>query len=110
MSLQLSRLLSVIALALCAVTGAHGQIYKCTDASGKTVYSDSQCQAGSKPIRLPNDPGASATPRVCAELEDEIQRLTVASERSGNPLPNRAKTLKKTYRARCAGITRAPAR
>ena len=92
-------------LVFVAAPVAYGQVYKCTDASGKTVYSDTQCQPGSKPIKLPNEARETTTPQVCAELQDEIQRLTAASERSGKPVSNRAKNLKKTYRARCAGIT-----
>ena len=35
---------------------AWGQVYKCTDASGKTTYSDAACDAAGKPLKLPEDP------------------------------------------------------
>jgi hypothetical protein len=50
-------------------------------------------------------------PQVCAQLQDEIERLTTVSERNRTGLSNRAKALKKTYSSLCLGITRSdPAR
>jgi len=96
----------VFALGVAAST-AHGQVYKCKDADDKTIYSDTPCDRSGKPLKLPGDAREGGpTPQVCAQLQDEIERLTRASERNGAATSNRAKTLKKTYRSRCVGITR----
>src|SRR5690349_2149492 len=41
-------------------TQAHAQVYKCVDAKGKTVYSQSPCPASSKSTTIEAKPAASA--------------------------------------------------
>ncbi len=93
---------------------ALGQVYKCTDATGKTTYSDVPCGAGSKPLKLPDEPNRSNTnPSVCAQLLDETQRLAAEAERnakrgraeSARSL-NHRQALTKQYETRCVGIVR----
>lgn len=98
----------VVAFAIgTAASIAHGQVYKCKDDTGKTIYADTPCERGSKPLKLPGDAKeGGASPQVCAQLQDEIERLTTASERNRTGLSNRAKALKRTYSSRCLGITR----
>ena len=56
---------------------AEGQVYKCKDDTGKTVYADTPCDRGGKPLKLPGDAKeGGASPQVCAQLQDEIDRLT----------------------------------
>lgn len=111
---------AALALALCALTpSAHGQVYKCTDGTGRTTYSDAPCAAASKPHKLPDDPtGSSATnPNMCAQLLDETQRLAAEADRAAQrgrtesaASAKRRQTLTRQYEARCAGIVRsAPA-
>jgi Domain of unknown function (DUF4124) len=97
-----------------AVSAAHSQIYKCTDANGKTTYSDGRCESGGAPLKLPNASTGAATDRnMCAQLLDETHRLAAEADRdarngrttSANSLKRR-QTLTKQYEARCAGITR----
>src|SRR5580765_286394 len=73
-----------LAFSLCtAATLAHGQVYKCTDANGKTTYADAPCAAGSKPLKLPDDNRKTPTdPNFCAQLLDETQRLAADAERN----------------------------
>jgi hypothetical protein len=112
MASQLLRIAAYMAVAFAlgaAASNAHGQVYKCKDSDDRTIYSDTPCDRSGKPLKLPGDAReGGATPQVCAQLQDEIERLTTASERSGRGPSNRAKTLKKTYRSRCLGITRSP--
>ena len=106
---------------------AAAQVYKCTDATGRTSYGDAPCAQGQKPLAIPNDPaplgaaspakGASApaggTPlEVCAQMLDELNRLAAIRERTGTAPTSRAKSLTRQYEARCVGISRAgpPAR
>ena len=104
-----------VAFAICAAAPiAHGQVYKCTDGSGKTTYADAPCDSGSKRLDLPNDAkGSAAGPGVCAQLQDERRRL--AAEADHNAKRGRAEsadsvkrrqTLSRTYQARCIGISR----
>jgi len=93
---------------------AHGQVYKCTDGTGKTTYSDAPCESGSKPLKLPNDARGNATdPNMCAQLLDETRRLAAEADRDAKrgrtESPNSAKrrqTLTRQYETRCAGIAR----
>jgi hypothetical protein len=103
------------ALALSATASiAHGQVYKCTDSAGKTTYSDAPCAPASKPLKLPGDPRTSATdPNVCAQLQDETQRLAAEADRDARrgrkesaASAKRRQALSDQYEARCAGITR----
>jgi uncharacterized protein DUF4124 len=110
-----------IAVALLAVvTGAGAQVYKCTDASGRTTYSDAPCDAVAKPLKLPPEPtkGSTTNPNVCAQLRDEMLRVAAEAEREAQKghKENRAsvarrQSLTRQYEARCAGISRsAPAK
>lgn len=77
------RLEVVIAAALIAIaSSAHAQVYKCTDAAGKTTYSDAPCDGAAKPLKLAPDPtrGTTTNPNVCAQLEDEMLRLAAEAE------------------------------
>ena len=93
---------------------AHGQVYKCTDSAGTTVYADAPCAAGSKPHKLPNDASASpAGPHVCAQLQDEIRRLGAEADRNAKrggtenaDSAKRRQALTKRYEERCVGIAR----
>jgi hypothetical protein len=40
------------AAAVLACGGASAQLYKCTDANGKTVFSDSKCDAAAAPLKV----------------------------------------------------------
>jgi hypothetical protein len=73
------------------ISVADAQVYKCTDASGKTTYGDSACDAAAKPLKLPEDPtkGIGSSPRVCADSQTNGSR------------PKRSAT-----RARCYGERR----
>jgi hypothetical protein len=101
--------------ALCAAASiATAQVYKCTDASGQTTYSDAACDAAAKPLRLPEDPTAKTTnPHMCAQLLDETRRLAAEADRNakrGHPesadSAKRRVALTKRYEARCVGIAR----
>jgi len=87
---------------------AHGQVYKCTGADGKTAYSDTPCARGSKPLAIPNDaPTVPAGSSVCAQMQDELNRLA-ASEANRKAPSQRRSALYRQYAARCVGISRAP--
>ena len=106
----------VAAIALWIATSlAHAQVYKCTDASGKTTYGDTACDAAAIPLKLPAEPTKSAgtNPRVCDQLLDETRRLAQEAERtvsrggkeSAESLHRRQKVTKQ-YEQRCFGISR----
>jgi hypothetical protein len=114
---QLPRLAAKIAVAFVICTAAsivHGQVYKCTDGAGKTTYSDVPCDAGSKPLKLPDEANRSNTnPNVCAQLLDETQRLAAEAERNAKRgrtesagSVKRRQALTKQYETRCVGISR----
>jgi hypothetical protein len=96
------------------VSIAHGQVYKCTDSSGKTTYSDSACDNSAKPLKLPDDPkGNTTNPHMCAQLQDEAQRLAAEADRDAKrgrtestDSAMRRKAVTARYEARCAGISR----
>jgi len=93
---------------------AHGQVYKCTDGTGKTTYSDAACDAAAKPLKLPDDPKKNVTnPHMCAQLQDETRRLAAEAERDakrGRPESadnaKRRQTMNRRYEERCVGIAR----
>jgi hypothetical protein len=104
-----------IAFAICTTASiAHGQVYKCTDDTGKTTYSDAPCDSGSKPLKLPDDSKGKATnPNVCAQLLDETRRLAAEADRDakrggteGIHSAKRRQALTRQYEARCVGIAR----
>lgn len=94
---------------------AHAQVYKCTDASGRTTYGDAPCDAAAQPHKLPAEPmkGAGTNPRVCDQLLDETRRLAdeadVAVKRGGKESAEhfqRREKLTRQYEQRCVGISR----
>jgi len=94
---------------------AHAQVYKCTDAAGKTTYADAPCSASSTPLQLA-DPtkGPRTDPNACAQLQDETHRLAAEAARNaqrGRKEPSasaaRRHSLEQQYAARCMGISRA---
>jgi len=95
---------------------AHAQIYKCTDATGKTAYADAPCDSAARPLKLQDDAKAlSTSPTACAQLQDEMQRLAAEADRAakrGHPesaqSAKRRQSLTRQYEARCIGIHRAP--
>ena len=107
----------LVALAIFAAASvASGQVYKCTDASRKTTYSDTACDNGAKPLKLAEDPKQNNTsPTMCAQLQDETRRLDAEADRDakkGKPetaahKEQREKMIKR-YSERCAGISRTP--
>ena len=92
-------------------------MYKCTDAAGKTTYSDAACDAAAKPLKLPEDPKPNDTnPHMCAQMLDETRRLDAEADRDAKR--GRAETaehaqqrqkMAKRYSERCVGIARAGA-
>lgn len=106
----------VVAVALAfAASLAHAQVYKCTDAVGKTIYSDAPCDAAARPLKLPDDPTrkSSTNPSVCAQLHDELKRLAADAERNvqrgrteSASSAKRRGQLTQQYEARCVGISR----
>lgn len=105
-----------VAVATCVMASiAQGQVYKCTDGSGKTSYSDAPCDAAAKPLKLPDDPKKGVTnPHMCAQLQDETRRLAAEAEREakrGRPESadnaKRRQTMTRRYEERCVGISRA---
>lgn len=104
------------AVALLSLTSlAHAQVYKCTDATGKTTYGDTACDAAAKPLKLPPEPnkGTGTNPRVCDQLLDETRRLAAEADRtvsrggkeSAESLQRRQKVTKQ-YEQRCFAISR----
>ena len=97
------------------IPAAQGQVYKCTDPAGKTVYSDTACDASAVPHKLPNEPmkGSGTNPRVCDQLLDETRRLAQEAERtvarggkeSAESLQRRQK-VNRQYEQRCVSISR----
>jgi hypothetical protein len=103
----IARVAVALAVAMAAALTS-AQVYKCTDADGKTTYSDTQCARGGKALAIPNDPAPAATSgTVCAQMKDELARLA-AGERAGTAPSPRRVSLSKQYAARCVGISRTP--
>jgi hypothetical protein len=110
---------TAVAVAACAAASlATAQVYKCTDAGGRTTYSDAPCDAASRPLKLPDDPKKNTTnPHMCAQLLDETRRLAAESERDARrgraesaDHAKRRLTMNRRYGERCAAISRsAPA-
>ena len=116
MSTSRTRACRAAAIALTAVASfAHAQVYKCTDASGKTTYGDTACDAAAIPHKLPSEPtkGTGTNPRACEQLLDETRRLAQEAERtvsrggkeSAESALRRQKVTKQ-YEQRCASISR----
>jgi Domain of unknown function (DUF4124) len=104
----------VIAFAICVASTAHAQVYKCTDGTGNTTYSDAPCGSGSKLLKVPNDAAGSVTgPTVCAQLLDETRRLAAEADQAAKrgraesaASAKRRQALSKQYERRCVAITR----
>jgi hypothetical protein len=102
-----------VAFAVCSMVSiAHGQVYKCTDGTGKTTYSDAPCDSVGKPLKLPDD-GNRTDPRVCAQLLDETRRLAAEADRAAKrgrsesaDSVKRRQALTRQYETRCIGIAR----
>jgi hypothetical protein len=113
----LSRWTAVVALWVVASI-ANAQVYKCTDANGKTTYGDTACDAAAKPLKLPEDPKKNTTsPRMCEQLLDETRRLEAEADRAAKrgtaesaDNAKRRVAMTKQYEARCAGISLSPSR
>ncbi len=116
MSLSRKSYCAVIPIALgFIVSSTDAQVYKCTDATGKTTYGDTACDAAAKPLKLPPEPnkGTGTNPRVCDQLLDETRRLAAEAERtvsrggkeSAESLQRRQKVTKQ-YEQRCFAISR----
>jgi hypothetical protein len=108
---------AIVAPAMFALaTAAWGQVYKCTDATGKTTYSDAACDAAAKPLKLPEEPtrGSNTTnPHMCAQLLDETRRLDAEADKDAKrgraETTDHAKqrqTMSKRYAERCVGVSR----
>jgi hypothetical protein len=106
---------AIAAPALFALASAAcGQVYKCTDASGKTTYSDAACDAAAKPLKLPDDPKTNNTnPSMCAQLLDETRRLDAEADKQTKrgraetaAHAKQRQTMSKRYAERCMGIAR----
>ena len=108
---------SIVALVMLGTASVvSGQVYKCTDAAGKTTYSDAACDAAAKPLKLPEDPKQNNTsPHMCAQLLDETRRLDAEADRDGKrgrpesaDHKERRQKMNKRYSERCMGIARGP--
>ena len=107
------RLALAVAL-LAAPTLAAAQVYKCTDANGRTTYSDTPCGSASKPLKLPEDVRKNPSdPHMCAQLLDETRRLAAEAERNkahgrteSATSAKRRYALTNQYETRCAGVSR----
>jgi hypothetical protein len=109
---------SLVALGMfVAASVASGQVYKCTDAQGRTTYSDTACDNGAKPLKLAEDPKSNHTsPTMCAQLLDETHRLDAEADRDARKSKpetadhkERRQKMASRYSERCAGIARAGA-
>jgi hypothetical protein len=102
-----------LALFLTAAT-THAAVYKCTDAAGKTTYSDLPCDSSSKPLALPDSTkGRKTDPHMCEQLRDELNRLAAEADRNAKrghsesaAGANRRKSLTRQYEDRCVAISR----
>ena len=97
-----------------SVSIADAQVYRCTDANGRTTYSDSGCASADRSHKLSSDTasGRSGT-TVCAQLQDERQRLAAESDRDArrgrtesSSHARKRQALAKQYAERCVGISR----
>ena len=87
---------------------------QCTDATGKTTYSDAPCDAVAAPLKLPPDPKTTLTnPHMCAQLLDETRRLDAEAEKDakrGRPETTehaqQRQKMSKRHSERCMGISR----
>jgi len=92
---------------------AHAGIYKCTDAAGKTTYSELPCDSHPQALKLGDPKGTPTDPHMCEQLLDELNRLAAEADRGAKAghaqsasSTNRRKALTRQYEARCVGISR----
>ncbi len=115
--LVLSAIATLAMFVLAPAAWGQAQVYKCTDAEGKTTYGGAPCDAAAKPLTLPPDPKTSVTsPNMCAQLLDETRRLDAEADKDakrGRPETaehaKQRQTMTKRYSERCVGVARAGA-
>jgi len=110
---------TIVAFAIFAAAPlACGQVYKCTDAAGKTTYSGAPCDAAAKPFKLPEDTKpAPGNQHMCAQLLDETRRLDAEKERDARrgrdeteEHAQERQKMAKRYSERCMSVTRSGAK
>ena len=93
-----------------AASAAHAQVYKCTDANGRTSYADAPCGTAGSKLALPEDGRRGAGNRtVCAQLLDERARLASEAKRQpkkSGTLERQQRRVADAYAHRCAAIGR----
>lgn len=93
---------------------AHGEVYKCRDANGRTIYADAPCTAGGRRLAVPESGKRGLVDAtVCAQLLDETRRLAAEAARDARrgrsksvANAKRRQTLLAQYERRCAAISR----
>ena len=111
---------TIVALAIFAAAPvAWGQVYKCTDASGKTTYSDARLRCRGEAAQASRRPEAehATNPHMCAQLLDETRRLDAEADRDAKrgraeapSTRQQRQKMAKRYSERCVGITRSGAK
>ncbi len=96
---------SVMLLAALALAGsAYAQVYKCVDASGKTIYMQSPCPKGDRATTLNRNPAAAAPaapaapgagqnaagPKSAAQLEQEFRKRRLEQQEAGKKADEQA--------------------
>ncbi len=93
---------SVMILAALALAGsAHAQVYKCVDASGKTVYMQSPCPKGDRATTIDrNAPAAAPAPaagqnaapgqKSAAQLEQEFRKRRLEQQEASKKADEQA--------------------
>ena len=106
------RLRYIVALTLLGTASlSHGEVYRCTDASGRTTYGDAPCARGGAALKVPESRTAGfGDATVCAQLKDEMRRLDADAHRAGKAAKKddskRRQKLDAQYERRCASIHR----
>jgi hypothetical protein len=102
-----------VALALLGTAShSHGEVYRCTDSSGRTTYGDAPCARGGAALKVPESRTAGfGDATVCAQLQDEMRRLDADARRAGKAAAKkddskRRQKLEAQYERRCASIHR----
>lgn len=65
---MIGRFFTVVTVFLCLATPASGAIYKCVDASGKTLFSQAPCSVESKQVTVRSDPPPSSSRGASSEI------------------------------------------
>lgn len=108
------RLKGALALTLLGVVSlAQAQVYRCTDANGRTTYGDAPCAQGGRTLKVPDSATHSfSDATVCAQLQDEMRRLDADARRAKQGTAKKADDSKRRqklaaqYERRCAAIHR----